>query len=90
MDIAEAKEFIYRDPTANYIIISKTLQPLIDRLPKKNFLHAFIYAVLDTPAGEKMFYIDWSYTGGPILMGVWIHKKFFMDWNRGATIIHIS
>lgn len=89
MDIAEAKEFIYRDPTANYIIISKTLQPLIDRLPKKGFLHSFIYAVLDTPAGEKMFYTDWSYTGEPILMGCWIHKKFFMEWNTGAKIIQL-
>lgn len=89
MDIALAKEFIYRDPTTDYIIISPTLQPLIDRLPFKRLLHSFIYAVLDTPAGEKLFYLDWSYDGEPILMSVWVHKKFFMAWNKGAKIIRL-
>ena len=89
MDIAEVKEFIYRDPTTNYIIISKTLQPLIDRLPKKEFLHSFIYAVLDTPAGERMFYTYWSYTGDLFLWGAGFHKMFFMGWNIGAKIIQL-
>lgn len=82
MDIAKAKEFIFLDLwNDEKIYISKDLQKLIDL--NDGGLNS-IYAVVDTESGEKLFDMDFAYSGEPIIMRVFLHKKFFMDhyWNR--------
>lgn len=82
MDTAKAKEFIFLDLWNNdKIYISKDLQTLIDM--NDGSLNS-IYAVVDTESGEKLFDMDFAYSGEPIIMRVFLHKKFFMDhyWNR--------
>jgi len=82
MDTAKAKEFIFLDLLNDEkIYISKDLQTLIDM---NNGSLTSIYAVVDTESGEKLFEMDFAYSGEPIIMRVFLHKKFFMDhyWNR--------
>ena len=82
MDTAKAKEFIFLDLwNDEKIYISKDLQTLIDM--NDGSLNS-IYAVVDTESGEKLFDMDFAYSGEPIIMRVFLHKKFFMDhyWNR--------
>jgi hypothetical protein len=82
MDTAKAKEFIFLDLCNDEkIYISKDLQTLIDM--NDGSLNS-IYAVVDTESGEKLFDMDFAYSGEPIIMRVFLHKKFFMDhyWNR--------
>lgn len=82
MDTAKAKEFIFLDIwNDEKIYISKDLQTLIDM---NDGSLTSIYAVVDTESGEKLFDMDFAYSGEPIIMRVFLHKKFFMDhyWNR--------
>lgn len=82
MDTAKAKEFIFLDLwNDEKIYISKDLQTLIDM---NDGSLTSIYAVVDTESGEKLFEMDFAYSGEPIIMRVFLHKKFFMDhyWNR--------
>ena len=82
MDTAKAKEFIFLDLwNDEKIYISKDLQTLIDM---NDGSLTSIYAVVDTESGEKLFDMDFAYSGEPIIMRVFLHKKFFMDhyWNR--------
>ncbi len=86
MDKEKAKEFIFFDMFGKtskdeVIYISKDIDKLIEM---NNGSLNSIYGVVDTESGEKMFNMDFAYSGEPILMGVFLHKKFFMDhyWNR--------
>lgn len=82
MDAVKAKEFIFLDLwNDEKIYISQDLQKLIDL--NGGSLNS-IYAVVDTESGEKLFEMDFAYSGEPIIMRVFLHKKFFMDhyWNR--------
>ena len=82
MDTAKAKEFIFLDLwNDEKIYISQDLQKLLDL---NDGSLTSIYAVVDTESGEKLFDMDFAYSGEPIIMRVFLHKKFFMDhyWNR--------
>ena len=84
MDAALAKEFIllhdYLD-SDNKIYISKDLSKLLE-INRGNLLG--IYGVIDTDDGEKLMEMDFSYSGEPILMRVFLHKEYFLNhyWNR--------
>lgn len=82
MDKEKAKEFIFLDirNDAEKIYISKDLDKLMEL--NEGTLNS-IYAVVDTESGEKLFEMDFAYSGEPIIMRVFLHKKFFMNhyWN---------
>ena len=83
MEKEKAKEFIFLDlwHDDEKIYISQDLQRLIDL--NDGSLNS-IYAVVDTESGEKLFEMDFAYSGEPIIMRVFLHKDFFMEhyWNR--------
>lgn len=83
MEKEKAKEFIFLDLWGHdeKIYISQDLQRLIDL--NDGSLNS-IYAVVDTEGGEKLFEMDFAYSGEPIIMRVFLHKDFFMKhyWNR--------
>ena len=82
MDKEKAKEFIFLDimNDVEKIYISKDLDKLMEL--NEGTLNS-IYAVVDTESGEKLFEMDFAYSGEPIITRVFLHKKFFMDhyWN---------
>lgn len=87
MDKEKAKEFIFLDLWHDEkIYISKDLQTLIDM--NEGTLDS-IYAVVDTENSEKLFEMDFAYSGEPIIMRAFLHKDFFMRhyWNR--EVIHV-
>lgn len=81
MDKEKAKEFIFFEPLDEIIYISKDIDKLIE-LNEGSL--ANVYAVVDTETGEKLFEMDFAYSGEPIIMRVFLHKDFFMKhyWNR--------
>ena len=83
MEKEKAKEFLFLDLRYQdeKIYISQDLQRLIDL--NDGSLNS-IYAVVDTKSGEKLFEMDFAYSGEPIIMRVFLHKDFFMEhyWNR--------
>lgn len=85
MDIAVAKEFIYKTEVAIYI--SSSL-PLIEEVAGRERLY-LAYGVVDTPSGEKLFHIDYAYSGEPILMDVFLHKDYFMKYYDHLKVIHL-
>ena len=87
MDKERAKEFIYYDDDNNIIYISKEVQTLIELNPRHNLI--WIYAVVDTENGEKLFEMDFAYSGEPIIMRVFLHKKYFMDYHWTAKIVEL-
>jgi len=87
MDIARAKEFIYYDDDTNTIYISTDIQKLIDINPHHDL--TWIYGVVDTESGEKLFEMDFAYSGEPILMRVFLHKDYYMEYHSDAKIVRI-
>lgn len=87
MDKERAKEFIYYDYDNDIIYISKDVQSLIELSPEHDLV--WIYAVVDTETGEKLFNMDFAYSGEPIIMRVFLHKKYFMDYHWTAKIVKI-
>ena len=89
MDIALAKEFILLNDYGEgdgKIYISKDLNKLLEM--NDNTLIG-IYGVIDTENGEKMMTMDWSYSGEPLLMRVFLHKKFFINHYTNRAIVNI-
>lgn len=86
MDIAKAKEFIYRPIFSDnrHLYISKTLQPLLDISGGKI---TDIFAVLSTDLGDKLFYLDFNYCGDPIVMNIFLHKKYFLEYYKDSRKI---
>lgn len=87
MDIARAKEFIYYDDDTNTIYISTDIQKLIDINPHHDL--TWTYGVVDTENGEKLFQMDFAYSGEPILMRVFLHKDYYMEYHSDAKIVKI-
>jgi hypothetical protein len=81
MDKEKAKEYLFYDNLEEKIYISKNIDSLIE-LNEGSL--AGIYAVVDTDNGEKLFEMDFAYSGEPIIMRVFLHKDYFMKyyWNR--------
>ena len=88
MDAARAKEFIYLDDDNNTIYISRDVQKLIDLNPMHNLI--WIWAVVDTENGEKLFEMDFAYSGEPIIMRVFLHKAYFMEYHWTAKVIDLD
>jgi len=87
MDKERAKEFIFCDVLDDdKIYITKDLDKLIEL---NDGSLTGIYAVVDTENGEKLFEMDYAYSGEPIITRVFLHKKYFMDYNHNSTIINI-
>lgn len=87
MDKEKAKEFIFHDTEHDdKIYISKNIDELID-LNNGSLLN--IFAVVDTENGEKLFEMDFAYSGEPIIMRVFLHKKYFMDYYYSSEIIKL-
>lgn len=78
-----SKEYMYIPIDEKKIYISKDLDKIrgIDRWAERLIN---VYAVLDTPSGEKLFGMDFAYSGEPIVMEVYLHKDFVLKhyWTR--------
>lgn len=86
MDKERAKEFLFYDMDDEKIYISKDLQKLID-LNDGSLIS--IFGVVDTESGEKLFEMDFAYSGEPILMRVFLHKQYFMDYHYDSEVINL-
>ena len=85
MDKEKAKEFIFYDMFSDVdnetIYVSNDLDKLIEM--NEGGL-SMIYAVVDTDNGEKLFMMDFAYSGEPIITRVFLHKDYFFKamWNK--------
>ena len=89
MEAANAKEFMYFvNGISHYgtVYVSKTLDKILEK--SDNSL-AFVYGVIDTPSGEKLMHMDWSYSNEPILMDVFLHKDYIMNYYEDAEFINL-
>ena len=86
MDKERAKEFLFDDDDNGKIYISKDLQKLFDM--NGNRLIG-IFAVLETESGDTLMYMDYAYSGEPIILGRFLHKEFFLDANDYQEVVHI-
>lgn len=88
MELALAKEFIYCPifSDIDHLYISKDLNKLMEM---NEFSLTSIYAVIDTPNGEKLFGMDFAYSGEPIIMSVFLHKESFLKFNNDREIINL-
>lgn len=87
MDKSLAKSFVYRDIKTDKVYVSKDLQKLLDM--SSNRLNT-IFAVIDTESGETLMYMDWAYSGEPIIMGRFIHKEFYFSMYEDEDIIDLD
>lgn len=85
MEIAVAKEFIYKAERAIYISTDISRIEYVAGIGKLYLA----YGVVDTPSGEKLFHIDYAYSGEPILMDVFVHKDIFMEYYGHLKVIHL-
>lgn len=88
MDIARAKEFILiplLDDTK--IFISKSLDKILDQNGEDGLTS--VYGVIDTEDGEVLMTTDYAYSGEPILMRRFLHKKFFINEFTTKEIIYL-
>lgn len=88
MDKEKAKEFIFHDifGDEDIIYISKNLDKLIEL---NNGGLEEVFAVVDTENGEKLFEMDFAYSGEPIIMRVFLHKKYFLEAHSDIKIKNI-
>ena len=90
MDIAKAKEFIFLDTISSLstgkIYVSKDVHKLIEM---DGGTLISIFAVVDTPSGEKLFDMDFSYSGEPLIFGVFVHKGFFMRAYGHLDVVNV-
>lgn len=88
MDITRAKEFMIIDDyyEDDHIIISDSIEKILERT--NNSLIG-VYGVIDTPDGEVLMTMDWSYSGEPIMMRRFLHRKFFINEFTTKEIIRL-
>ena len=86
MEKEKAKKFLYLDEDLNTIFTSKDLQKLLDKTDNQLF---WVYAIIETPSGEALFEMDWSYSGEPIVMRMFIHKEFFFKHYHYMKIVEL-
>ena len=48
-----------------------------------------IFAVVETESGDTLMYMDWAYSGEPIIMGRFLHKEFFLEANYSQEIVNV-
>lgn len=89
MDIAKAKEFILIDVCSSddKIIISDTLDKILEYNGEDGLIG--VYGVIDTPDGKVLMTTDYAYSGEPIMMRRFLHKKFFINEYTTKEIIRL-
>lgn len=88
MDIVKAKEFILMPVLIDdKIFISKSLDKILEKNGDDGLIG--VYGVIDTPDGEVLMTTDWSYSGKPIMMRRFLHKKFFINEFTTKKIIRL-
>lgn len=91
MDKEKAKKFLFdashRGNDCKSLYLSKDLQKLLDMNDGKL---VFIYAIIDTPSGDTLMHMDWSYSYEPIIMGRFIHLYYFLEFHCDKTIIDLD
>lgn len=90
MEISLAKEFLFSQTSVTLnpsktIYVSKDIHKLIEMNGGRLI---GIYAVIDTPSGEKLFNLDYSYDGEPMVMDVFVHKKTYLEY-RGEKVVNV-
>ena len=77
MDLAKAKSFMFDDSfRTGYIYTSKSIDTILKQSDKSLIS---VFAICPTASGDKLFYMDWSYSKDPIIMGSFLHLDFFKD-----------
>lgn len=83
-----AKEYMYIPTFKNEIYISKDLDKIRD-IDRKAYKLNSVYAILDTPSGEKLFGMDFAYSGEPIVTESYLHKDFVLKHYWTSKIIQL-
>lgn len=86
MEKEKAKEFWFIDHDSKKIYISKDVQVLID-LNDGRLISVF--AVVETAVGDKLFEMDFAYSGEPIIMRVFLHKEFILNWYIDYRVVDV-
>lgn len=86
VEASKAKEFIFEDEERETFFISKSLDKILEKSDNKLY---HVYAVLDTQVGEKLFQMDWSYGGEPIIMRVFLHKGYLLKYYDYYKIVEL-
>lgn len=88
MDKERAKAFLFDADIIdeNKIYISKDLQKLMD-INEGRLIS--IFAIVETESGDTLMYMDWDYSGEPIIMGRFLHKDYFLEANYSQEVVNI-
>jgi len=87
MDIGLAKEFMLIDDIdGDTIYISNDLNKILE--VNDNSLVG-VYGVMDSEDGEVLIHTGWNYSGEPIMMGRFLHKKFFINEYTTKNIVYL-
>ena len=88
MDIVKAKEFILMPVLIDdKIFVSKSLDKILEKNGDDSLIG--VYGVIDTPDGEVLMTTDYSYSGEPIMMRRFLHKKFLINEFTTKEIIYL-
>ena len=88
MDITRAKEFMLLPLfDESKIFISKSLDKIVEKNGEDELTG--VYGVVDTEDGEVLMTTDYAYSGEPILMRRFLHKKFFINEFTTKEIIYL-
>lgn len=88
MDITRAKEFMLLPLfDESKIFISKSLDKIVEKNGEDKLTG--VYGVVDTKDGEVLMTTDYAYSGEPILMRRFLHKKFFINEFTTKEIIYL-
>ena len=88
MDTGLIKRYVYKSSLDDKIYISSDVSK-IRQVDKYAALLCGVYAVLDTPSGEKLFSIDTGYDGDIIVCDVYLHYDYFIKYYQYREIVHL-
>ena len=88
MDITLAKEYMLIPLLdEDKIFISKDLDKILAKNGENGLIG--VYGVIDCADGEVLMTTDYAYSGEPILMRRFLHKKFFINEFTTKDIIEL-
>ena len=87
MDKERAKSFVFKAEDSKKIYVSKDLQKLLD---KSDGMLINVFAIVETESGDTLCYMDWSYSGEPIIMGRFIHSDFFFKHYCASKVVDLD
>lgn len=87
MEKEKAKEFLVKN--RNKIYLTKDFDKALEKTEHQKAWEVF--AVVDTEIGEKLFNMEYSYSGEPIIMGtrMFVHKEYFLKYYGWCEIIKL-